>query len=259
MEGKEGLNWLEVGMPETEQDFPREWSCAWCWDKKQSQLCLAAILEWECSGSQAQGHTLGCRAGWGVDPQAEMPHENTLGFGAVYIRNLFVMQLCRFHAELHIVMGLCPMHCSLTSFIFKHKDVFNSPRGYHKNSPTGATIEPCWSSCSWPPLSFASSSRGYSTSNQSRARVLYNSVPPPHPRGRCLLKFILGGILRQRARLPFRHQSSRFLMLYLPQALVPRTGWMGICKTWSSGRCSCLWQEFGMIWSLRSLPTQSLL
>lgn len=89
-------------------------------DKKQSQLCLAAILEWECSGTQAQEQTLSSRAWWRVDPQV-MPHANNLGFGTVYIRNLFVMHLCRFHAELHIVMGLSLRRCSLTSFIFKQR------------------------------------------------------------------------------------------------------------------------------------------
>lgn len=150
------------------------------------------------------------------------------------------------------------MHCSLVRFLMKHKGVFNSPRRYQKNSPTGATSEPCWSSCSWPLPSFASS-RGYSPSSQSRAKGLPTSVPPPHPRGKCLLKFILGDILRQRARLPLRHQTSWFLMLYLPQALLPRIGWMVGPETWSSGRCSYLWQEFGIMWSLRSLPTQSMI
>ena len=30
-----------------------------------------------------------------------------------YIRNLLVMDLCRFHVELYLVVGLCLMCCSL--------------------------------------------------------------------------------------------------------------------------------------------------
>jgi len=29
--------------------------------------------------------------------------------------------------------------------------------------------------------------------------------------------------------------------------------------TWSSGRCPCSWQGVGTRWSLRSLPTQTIL
>lgn len=145
-------------------------------DKEQLQLCLAASWNESAQGAKPQGQTLSSRAGWSVDPQAEVLHANNFGFGAVYIRNLVEMHLCRFHVEPHIVMGLCPMHCSLTCFIFKHKGVFNSPRRYHKNSPTGATSEPCWCSCSWSPLSFASS-RCYSPSSQSRAKRTVHICP----------------------------------------------------------------------------------
>lgn len=53
------------------------------------------------------------------------------------------------------------------------------------------------------------------------ARAVQGRHPPPshhpQPTGWSLLKFVL----RQSARLPSRHQSSRFLMPLLPRALVP--------------------------------------
>lgn len=45
----------------------------------------------------------------------------------------------------------------------------------------------------------------------SSASVAPGSVPPPQPRGRCLLKFTLCGMLRPSARLPSGYQSSRVL------------------------------------------------
>ena len=38
-----------------------------------------------------------------------------------------------------------------------------------------------------------------------------------------------------------------------------RPGWMELWATWSSGRCPYSWQGFGTRWSLRSLPTLTVL
>jgi len=41
----------------------------------------------------------------------------------VYVRNKLITHLCRLFAELLMVVGPCPMHCSLILFMFEHKCV----------------------------------------------------------------------------------------------------------------------------------------
>ena len=38
-----------------------------------------------------------------------------------------------------------------------------------------------------------------------------------------------------------------------------RPGWTGLWETWSDGRCPCSWHGVGTGWSIRSLPTQTIL
>jgi len=97
----------------------------------------------ERSGAQAQGPSLGSRAGLGDGPTAGLRCPMQLFSALVlvqeYAGNLLVTHLCGFHIELRVAVGLCPMHCSL-SFSFTFKCLIHL-EWYHKKSPTNATGE----------------------------------------------------------------------------------------------------------------------
>lgn len=70
MEGKtahlqKGLNWLEEGMPGTEQIPYKEVKSSWWWDQKEPQHSLVATLECNHSEAQAQGTPWGSRGAGG--------------------------------------------------------------------------------------------------------------------------------------------------------------------------------------------------
>ena len=92
-------------------------------------------MESECWG----GHFWSAELALGDEPNAElrlpMPTLLWLVLVQVYIRNRLVLHLCRLLVEPLMAVGLCPMHCPLNLFIFKHKHVFNSPRGVQQKFP----------------------------------------------------------------------------------------------------------------------------
>jgi len=52
--------------------------------------------------------------------------------------------------------------------------------------------------------------------------------------------------------------EMKYLRLWL-EKLISRPGWMELWATWSSGRCPCSWLGVGTRWSIRSLPTLTIL
>ena len=66
-------------------------------------------------------------------------------------------------------------------------------------------------------------------------------------------KFFILSVVRHRNRLPTGYPVDA------PPWKCSRPGWMGLWATWSSGRCPCPQQGVGTRWSLRFLPTQTIL